>query len=158
MWGNRRRHPTPTEKFLELSRPAVAKKMASKCVGAVREDEGSHLVGWPGPLRSPRSGPVGRCGRSGGYRGVGGGYVHSSSTGKEGDSTEVNYTGVTNHVETRQHNPLWSMTNLTTRCSVYEATLIAAHRTECFDNWRVISSREEELPAHSGSGLDLGKS
>lgn len=68
--------------------------------------------------------------------------MHSSSTGKEDDSTEVNYMGVTNHVETRQHNLLWSLTNLTTRCSVYEATLIAAHRTECFDILRVISSRK----------------
>ena len=73
--------------------------------------------------------------------------MHSSSTGKEGDSTEANYTGVTNHVETRQHNPLWSMTNLTTRCSVYEATLIAAHRTECFDNWRVVPSGGAKSPS-----------
>ena len=148
----------PAEKFLELPQPTVAKKMASKCVGGMRKDKDSHLVGWPEPLRSPRSVSASRCGWSGGYRDVGGGYVHSSSTEKEGGSTEVNYTGVTNHVETRGHKVLWSLTNLTTRCSVYEATLIAAHRTECFDNWRVISSREEELPAHSGSGLDLGKS
>lgn len=119
---------------------------------------GSHLVGVARapPLSAKRPGELVWMFR--GYRGVGGGCVHSSSTGKEGDSTEVNYTGVTNHVETRGHKVLWSLTNLTTRCSVYEATLIAAHRTECFDNWRVISSREEELPAHSGSGLDLGKS
>lgn len=158
VWGKRANHPTLAEEFLEFAEEAVAKKMASKSVGGAREDGGSHLVGWPGLLRSPRSGPVSWCGCSGGYRGVGGGCVHSSSTGKEGDSTEVNYTGVTNHVETRGHKVLWSLTNLTTRCSVYEATLIAAHRTECFDNWRVISSREEELPAHSGPGLDLGKS
>ena len=158
MWGNRRRHTMLAEKFLELPQPTVAKKMASKCVGGMRKDKDSHLVGWPEPLRSPRSVSASRCGWSGGYRDVGGGYVHSSSTEKEGGSTEVNYTGVTNHVETRQHNPLWSMTNLTTRCSVYEATLIAAHRTECFDNWRVISNRNRDLLALQGYGSGFSSS